>query len=75
MTEMGTFLGQGISKLVLGSDVEYFHTTKLDLLANVVVLNFYVLRSTVNNWIDGQEDRSLVVQTQGSRSSHIVTKF
>ena len=71
----GNVLGQGIIKLVLGSDVEYFHTTELNLLANVVVLNLYVLRSTVNNWIDGQEDRFLVVQTQGSRSSHVVTKF
>ena len=68
----GDIFGQRIGKVLLTGDIVDFHTPTGSILAHKVVVDLYMLRSSVDGWVLREEDRAMIVNVHGRRRTHVV---
>ena len=68
----GDILRQRIRQILLARDVIDVHTPTGEILAHEMVVDLYVLGTSVDGWVLREEDRAMVIHTHGRRRTHVV---
>ena len=71
----GDVLRQSVGDVLVRPNVVEIQTPTGDVLANEVVLDFYMLGASVDGGVLCEEDRTLVVDTQRRRKRHVIPKL
>ena len=71
----GDVLRQSVGDVLVRPNVVEIQTPTGDVLANEVVLDFYMLGASVDGGVLCEEDSTLVVDTQRRRMRHVIPKL